>query len=88
MTYKFLDAIKTIFNYTYVGCYTEDEDRRTISFDVGSNNIDYDKLEQLSKLLGTTKINFCGDKEIYHLSEITTDTELSGELFISGVKFV
>lgn len=72
----------------YVGKYVERPKKGTITFeltrvDIHSTLLQYDKLKQLSELLGTDKIGLAGDYELGYYDEV----EMSITIVCEDVNF-
>ena len=83
----FQEEIKNIFHISVFDSYKESQLHKTLSFDYGRNGVTFAQLEKLSKLVGSTNINFEGRTEEYHYSEVTYDTERKGDIFVTDIVF-
>ena len=79
---KLESRIKKIF--TGLDNYREDPKSDTVSFEVDHGDISFEKLEKLSKLLETRKINF---PDVHHIDGYSGDVFHSVKIEGSEVKF-
>ena len=89
---KFKRQIEEIFGITSKYWEEPEEKRvtfiRSTSYAVPETNVvTYDKLAELSRILGTTKINFTGNSHDYQLSSYSSGTDYEGEIEAWEVKF-
>ena len=67
--------------------YMEDKVAKCLNFSVRNQEFSFDSLERLSKLLGTTKINFRPTGQHWELGEYTQGTDGILNLYCYEVKF-
>ncbi len=90
---KFKEHIENILNYKFKkrDDYYEDESNKTIKITIDDksqgNEITFDILSDISRLLGTRLINFSGLKQNFSYSEYTSDYTYGCEITCEGVNF-
>jgi hypothetical protein len=90
---KFLQQIEKILNYKFKkqDYYCEDEQDGSIIITIDEkwegNEITFDVLSEISRLLGTRNINFKGKVEHFQYSEYTSDYTQGCEIICKDVKF-
>ena len=83
----FEEAVAKYFRDDLYTNYCEDSTAKTISFDILSSEIEFDKLDSLSRILGTKLINFHQVNQEYGYCESCGGTNTFITVHCSGVRF-
>lgn len=81
----FKKAIIEALGYNRLLSYSERGDTIRVGYD--SDTVTFEVLQKISKITGSTNINFSGEKGVDRISEVTADSWAVGTLVIDNVKY-